>query len=103
MPLQKFNNPGLVYYKALSKYLELVKDIPEVIEVRLSGNDVVCTVISADPSDKQPRYRVFEAQTTLIRAVTSQPFDFRLVNRQSLTAKKLDDHISGYGDLVWKR
>ena len=26
MPLHKFNNPGLVYYKALSKYLELVKE-----------------------------------------------------------------------------
>ena len=99
----KLNNPGLLYYQALSKYLELVKEIPEVMEVRLSGDDVVCTVISADYMDKGPRYRVFEAQTAMIRAVANQPFDFRLLNRQSLTAEKLDDHISGYGDLVWER
>ena len=103
MPLHKFNNPGLIYYQALSKYLELVKEIPEVVEVRLSGDDVVCTIISADYMDKGPRYRVFEAQTAVIRAVANQPFDFRLLNRQSLTAKNLDEHISGYGDLVWER
>ena len=99
----KLNNPGLIYYQALSKYLELVKEIPEVVEVRLSGDDVVCTIISADYMDKGPRYRVFEAQTAVIRAVANQPFDFRLLNRQSLTAKNLDEHISGYGDLVWER
>ena len=99
----KLNNPGLIYYQALSKYLELVREIPEVVEVRLSGDDVVCTVISADYMDKGPRYRVFEAQTAVIRAVANQPFDFRLLNRQSLTAKNLDEHISGYGDLVWER
>ena len=103
MPLHKFNNPGLVYYKALSKYLELVKEIPEVVEVRLSEDDVVCTVISAEPSEKQPRYRVFEAQTALIRAIINQPFEFRLLNRDSLKSKNLDDHVQGFGDLVWKR
>ncbi len=99
----KLNNLGLLYYQALSKYLDLVQEIPEVVEVRLSGDDVVCTVISADPMEQQPRYRVFEAQTSMIRAIANQPFDFRLLNRQSLTAKKLDEHISGYGDLVWER
>ena len=99
----KLNNPGLIYYQAMSKYLELVQEIPEVEEVRLSGDDVVCTVIAADPTDKRPRYRVFEAQTTMIRTIANQPFDFRLLNRQSLTVKKPDEHISGYGDLVWER
>ena len=103
MPLHKFKNPGLVYYKALSKYLELVKDIPEVLEVRLSEDDVVCTVISADPLDKRIRYRVFEAQTAMILAVADQPFDFRLLNRQSLMTKKMDERLSGHGDLVWER
>ena len=41
MPLHKYNNPGLVYYQALSKYLELVKEIPEVVEVRLSEDDTL--------------------------------------------------------------
>ena len=103
MATYKLNNPGLIYYQAMSKYLELVREIPEVTEVRLSGDDMICTVISADPMDKQVRYRVFEAQTAMIRAVANQPFDFRLLNRQSLTVKKLDEHISGYGDLVWER
>ena len=103
MEQKHYKNPKLAYFKALQMYLDLVREIPEVVEVRLSGDDTVCTVISADPSDKRPRYSVFEAQTTMIRAVANQPFDFRLLNRQSLTAKKLDEHISGYGDLVWER
>ena len=64
MPLHKYNNPGLVYYKALSKYLELVKEIPEVVEVRLSGDDTLCTIISATPQDDGPRYRVFRSSRT---------------------------------------
>ena len=103
MAAHKLNNPGLLYYQAMSKYLDLVREIPEVVEVRLSGDDVVCTVISADPMEQQPRYRVFEAQTSMIRAVADQPFDFRLLNRRSLTVKNLDEHIRGYGDLVWER
>ncbi len=47
MPLHKYNNPGLVYYQALRKYLNLVKGIPKVVEVRLSGDDTLYTIISA--------------------------------------------------------
>ncbi len=103
MPVHKFNNPGLVYYKALSKYLELVKEIPEVVEVRLSEDDTLCTIISADPVDNSPRYKVFDAQAAMMRAVDPQPFDFRLLNCQSLAAEKRDDYILRQGDLIWIR
>jgi len=102
MPLHKFNNPGLVYYKALSKYLELVKDIPEVLEVRLSEDDTLCTIISAKPFDDEPRYRVFEAEEAMMRCTKQQPFLFDLVNREELP-EGASDHLSSLGDLVWKR
>ena len=102
MPVHKFNNPGLVYYKALSKYLELVKDIPEVVEVRLSEEDTLCTIISATPFDDGPRYRVFEAEEAMMLSTGQQPFLFDLVNCRELP-KGASEHLSSLGDLVWKR
>ena len=102
MPLHKFNNPGLVYYKALSKYLELVKDIPEVVEVRLSEDDTLCTIISATPYDDEPRYRVFEAEGAMMQSIEQQPFLFDLVNCEELP-EGASERLSSLGDLVWKR
>jgi len=102
MPVHKFNNPGLVYYKALSKYLELVKEIPEVVEVRLSEDDTLCTIISAVPFDDEPRYRVFKAEVTMTRNVEQQPFLFDLVNREELP-EGASERLASMGDLVWKR
>ena len=103
MPLHKFNNPGLVYYKALSKYLELVKEIPEVVEVRLSVDDELYAVLSATPHDDVPRYRVYRAEGEVEDAVKEQPYRFRLVNAQELPEEGREAHIGGFGDLVWKR
>ena len=89
--------------RALRRYLELVQQIPEVVEVRRSSDDLLCTVISADPLDDQARFQVFDAQSALILAFDDQPFDFRLLNYQSLTMQHPDQHIAGYGDLVWRR
>ncbi len=102
MPLHKFNNPGLVYYQALSKYLELVKEIPEVVEVRLSADDTLCTIISATPHDDGPRYRVFKAEGVVVRSMEQQPFLFDLVNRRELP-EGASERLSSLGDLVWKR
>ena len=102
MPLHKYNNPGLVYYKALSRYLELVKDIPEVMEVRLSEDDTLCTIISATPFDDGPRYRVFEAEEAMMRSTEQQPFLFDLVNCKELP-EGASERLSSLGDLVWKR
>ena len=103
MKAHKLNNPGLVYYQAMSKYLELVQEIPEVVEVRLSEDDSLCTIISATPHDDEPCYRVFEAQVAVMRGVKQQPFLFDLVNREELPESKRSERIAGLGDLVWKR
>ena len=103
MPLHKFNNPGLVYYKALSKYLELVKDIPEVVEVRLSANDELHTIIAAPRDDDDIRYQVIDAELAVMRSVESQPFLFHLVNSNRLPQDGLDKQIGSFGDLIWKR
>ncbi len=94
---------GTLGKEALARFLKFVRDIPEVKEVRLSDSGVVCTVISADTTDSGPRYRVFEAQACMIREIENQPYDFRLVNRESLTIEKKDKHIEGYGKVVWSR
>ena len=80
-----------------------MQQIPEVVEVRRSGDDLLCTVISADPLDRRARFQVFDAQTALILAVDDQPFDFRLLNYQTLNVQHPDQHIASYGDLVWRR
>ena len=103
MKAHKLNNPGLVYYQAMSKYLELVQDIPEVVEVRLSGDDTLCTIISATPHDDEPCYQVFEAQVAVMRGVKRQPFLFDLVNREELPEYRRSERIASLGDLVWKR
>ena len=102
MKASKFNNPGLVYYKALSKYIELVKDIPEVMEVRLSVDDTLCTIISATPHDDEPCYRVFAAQETVMRSLKQQPFLYDLVNCRELP-EGAGERLSSLGDLVWQR
>lgn len=99
----KLNNPGLIYYRALSKYLDLVKEIPEVMEVRLAEDDSLCTIISATPHDDEPCYRVFEAQVAVMREVKRQPFLFDLVNCQELPENYRPERIANLGDLVWKR
>ena len=89
--------------RALRHYLELVQQIPEVLEVRRSADDLICTVISADPMDDRARLQVFKAQTALVLSIDDQPFDFRLLNYQALTMQHRDAHIAGYGALVWRR
>lgn len=99
----KLNNVGLIYYHAMSKYLELVRGIPEVVEVRLSEDDSLCTIISATPHDDEPCYQVFEAQVAVMRGVKQQPFLFDLVNREELPESWRSERIASLGDLVWKR
>ncbi|MYC36577.1 MAG: hypothetical protein F4X66_06645 [Chloroflexi bacterium] len=98
----KLNNPGLIYYQALSKYLELVKEIPEVVEVRLAEDDSLCTIISATPHDDEPCYRVFAAQETVMRSLKQQPFLYDLVNCRELP-EGAGERLSSLGDLVWQR
>ena len=103
MTASKLNNPGLLYYQALSKYLELVREIPEVVEVRLSGDDELYAIISATPFDDGPCYRVYGVEGKVMDAVSPQPYRFRLVNAQELPEEGREEHICSFGDLVWKR
>lgn len=103
MKASNLNNPGLVYYQAMSKYLELVREIPEVVEVRLSGDDELYAIISATPFDAAPCYRVYRAEGKVMDLVNPQPYRFRLVNAQELPSEGRDEHIRSFGDLVWKR
>ncbi len=103
MPLHKFNNPGLVYYQALSKYLELAQEIPEVVEVRLTEDDTLYTIIAATPHDDKPCYRVFEAQGTVMGEAKAQPFLFDLINLNELPEGGRDERIAHLGSLVWER
>ena len=99
----KLNNPGLAYYKAMSKYLELVREIPEVVEVRLSGDDELYAILSATPHDDAPRYRVYQAEGEIMDLMEDQPYRFRLVNARELPEEGREEHICSFGDLVWQR
>ncbi len=99
----KLNNPGWLYYLALSKYLELVQEIPEVVEVRLSGDDELYAILSATPHEDAPRYRVYRAEGEVMDSVNGQPYRFRLVNTQELPEEGREEHICSFGDLVWKK
>ena len=103
MKASQLDNPGLVYYQAMSKYLELVQEIPEVVEVRLSGDDELYAIISATPFDAAPCYRVYRAEGKVMDSVYPQPYRFRLVNAQELPSEGREEHIRSFGDLVWKR
>lgn len=103
MKASKLNNPGLVYYQAMSKYLELVQEIPEVVEVRLSEDDELYAIISAPPFDDGPCYRVYGVEGKVMDAVNPQPYRFRLVNAQELPEEGREEHICSFGDLVWNR
>lgn len=103
MATLRLNNPGLLYYQAMSKYLELVKEIPEVVEVRLSGHDELYAILSATPHDDAPRYRVYRAEGEIMDLMEDQPYRFRLVNAQELPEEGREEHICSFGDLVWKK
>ena len=103
MPLHKFNNPGLVYYKALSKYLELAREIPEVTEVRLANDDTLYTIITATPHDDAPCYRVYRAEGAVMQEAEPQPFLFDLINLNELPDDGRDERIIHLGSPVWKR
>lgn len=101
--MKKYNNPKLAHFKALQMYLDLIRDIPEVIEVRLSEQDQLHTVISAPRDDDEICYRVIDAEIAVMRSVKNQPFLFNLVNSQRLPQDGVDEQILGFGELVWKR
>ena len=103
MEAKHYKNPKLAHFKALQMYLELVREIPEVVEVRLAENDELHTVISGPRDDDDICYRVIDAELEVMHAIKSQPFLFHLVNSQRLPQDGVEEHIRSFGELVWKR
>ena len=101
--MKHYNNPKLAHFKALQMYLELVREIPEVVEVRLAEHDELHTIISATPHDNEPRYLVIKAQGKVMQGVEPQPFLFLLLNREELPEMGREESISNIGEIVWKR
>ncbi len=45
MEMRLYENPNLAHFNALQMYLELMREIPEVVEVRLTKHDELHTII----------------------------------------------------------
>ncbi len=91
--------------RAEEHYLELVTQIPEVVEVRLADDDegpAIWTIISATPFDDGPRDRVIEAQMALMKGGRCA-LGFRLINLEELDRVFRDDYVSGIGTVLWRR
>ncbi len=101
--MKHYKNPQLAHFKALQMYLDLVQEIPEVIEVRLAEHDELHTIISAPRDDDDICYRVIDAELVVMKNIKNQPFLFHLVNSQRLPQDGLAEHICSFGELVWQR
>ena len=68
--------------KALQKYLELVKEIPEVLEVRYDQDyDIVTAIFSeAEPHSGKAWHRLLRVELDASGHVNPVTLDFRLVN-----------------------
>ena len=92
--------------RAAKQYLELVREIPEVVEVRLLDDDdgpAVWTIISATPFDDGPRNRVLNAQIEVVRSMDKPWLGFRLINVEELDNEFRKAYISGIGAVMWSR
>ena len=108
-PLLKGASRGSVSAKrkrAEKQYVALVREVAEVVEVRLADEDegpVLWTIISATPFDDGPRDRVIEAQIETIQGMQVPLMGFRLINRDELSDGFRDEYISGIGMVIWSR
>ena len=108
-PLLKRASRGSVSAKrkrAEKQYVALVREISEVVELRLADEDegpVLWTIISAIPFDDGPRDRVIEAQIETMRGMQLPLMGFRLINREELSDGFRDEYISGIGMAIWSR
>ena len=103
MEVKHYKNPKLAHFKALQMYLELVREIPEVMEVRLAEDDTLYTVISGPRDDDDILGQVIDAELAVMRKVKPQPFLFRVVNTHRMPQEGLKQRIGSFGDLVWQR
>ena len=103
MSISQTPNAELAHHPALRQYLELIREIPELAEVRLSEANELYAIIAADTPDDAVSYQVYRAEGQVMDAVNPQPFRFRLVNRRQLPEKGRAAQIRNFGELVWRR
>ena len=103
MEAKQYKNSKLAHFKALQMYLELVREIPEVVEARLAEHDGLHAIISGPRDNDDIPSQVIDVELAVMRAVKHQPFLFHLVNCRRLPQDGLEEHISSFGELVWKR
>ena len=92
--------------RTAERYIQLVCQIPEVVEVRLGDDDdgpALWTIISATPLNYAPGDRVLEAQVEVLRLMDEPQPGFRLINAQDLDKEWRDAYISGIGPVLWAR
>jgi hypothetical protein len=88
------------------KYIELVKELPEVVEVRLvddDGGQILLTVISATPFEREPRDKVYDAQIDVMQKMDRPLLGFRLLNIEEFPGRSLDDLLPVSGITIWSR
>ena len=103
MERKHYKNSKLAYFKALQTYLDVVKEIPEVVEVRLGKHDELHPIISGPWDDDDVCERVSDAEDAVIHSVEDQPFLFLVVNTQRIPQEGKEEHIRSFGELVWQR
>lgn len=102
MPYHR-RDPCVLRAKALRKYIELVRPLPEVIELRLGENDLLHTVIAVPGDDDAAMHRVIAAEGEMLRWREPMPFDFRIENSLRQPAESREKTRRGLGALVWRR
>ena len=102
MPISQTPNTELAHHPALRQYLELIREIPEVAEVRLRENGEVYTIISDHSEGYEMKLRVIHAQG-LIMQTAAAPLEFHLVNYPQLPPDGRDAAVRGLGAVVWRR
>lgn len=92
--------------QASTRYVQLVKKMPEVQEVRLSQDEEgpsIWTIIAATPFDEEPRERIINVQIEVMRAMVQPLLGFNLVNLRELEAGVVVDSVMGEAQVLWKR
>ncbi|MDE0822434.1 MAG: hypothetical protein OSB07_00450 [Dehalococcoidia bacterium] len=90
--------------QATDKYIDLMKKIPEVIEVHLADDEEgqsLWTVISATPFENEPRDRVFSAQIEIMRMMDKPLLEFHLTNIQEMPGGSINGGVQSIGTVLW--
>ena len=103
MPISKTRDTELAHHPALRQYLELIREIPEVVEVRLRDNGEVFTIISDRSEGYELKLRVIHAQGLIMQTAEAALLEFHLVNYPQLPPDGRAAAVRGMGAVVWRR